>query len=315
MNVGILGTGFGSYHVRLLKKINQIDRIVVFGRNEKKLQELQHELGVETTTQIDKIMTDPGIDLIDICLPSTLHRQYAVEALERDKHVFCETPLCLSPEDAEVMKRAEEHSSKTILVNQFIKFDPAYAYLHSICQQQKYGRLLSLSLKRETAPLWGDLGLDSIAIQLMIHELDFVTWLFGIPDHHTVYGLEAPDKKQSLVRALFSYPEAHAEIIASSQMPRSYPFTVGYEAYFEQAKLVYHESDTNGEANASLYAYTETGREQIILESANPYAKSLEHAISCLKNNQDSMLSLSEAIRSIELAFQVRGRLAALPRS
>ncbi len=88
------------------------------------------------------------------------------------------------------------------------------------------------------------------------------------------------------------------------------PFTVGYEAYFEQVKLVYHESDTNGEVNASMYAYTETGREEIILESANPYAKSLEHAIWCLKNNCESMLSLNDAISSVEQALELKSRLS-----
>ncbi|GED67757.1 oxidoreductase [Brevibacillus reuszeri] len=309
MNIGILGTGFGSYHAQLFKKMKKIDRVVVFGRNQEKLHELKEKVGVETTNQIDTIMSDPEIDLIDICLPSTLHRQYAVEALERGKNVFCETPVCLSLEDAEVMIQAQERFSKTILVNQFIKFDPAYAYLHTVNQQQKYGRLLSLSLKRETAPLWGNLGLDSITLNLMIHELDFVTWIMGTTNNLDVWGQETADKQQALVKAAFDYSHAYAEVIASSQMPRSYPFTIGYEAYFERAKLVYHESDENGETHAYLHAYTQSGREEIALMAADPYQKSLEHAIWCIQNDQESMLSLQNAVLSLKTALELKTRL------
>ncbi|GIO08315.1 hypothetical protein J31TS6_43430 [Brevibacillus reuszeri] len=189
------------------------------------------------------------------------------------------------------------------------KFDPAYAYLHTVNKQQKYGHLLSLSLKRETAPLWGDLGLDSITLNLMIHELDFVTWLVGTTVNVEVWGQETADKQQSLVRAVFNYSQAHAEVIASSQMPRSHPFTIGYEAYFERAKLVYHETDENGETHSCLYAYTQTEREEIALVPADPYQKSLEHAIWCIQNHQESTLSLQNAVLSLKTALELKTRL------
>src|SRR5947209_10472161 len=42
---------------------------------------------------------DPDIDGIDICLPTDLHAQVAIAALEADKHVLCEKPMSLSAED------------------------------------------------------------------------------------------------------------------------------------------------------------------------------------------------------------------------
>ncbi|MGM1022334.1 MAG: hypothetical protein ACQEXV_17780 [Bacillota bacterium] len=44
MNIGILGTGFGAYHPSLLNNNAQVNRIVVFGRNETKLDKLKKEL-------------------------------------------------------------------------------------------------------------------------------------------------------------------------------------------------------------------------------------------------------------------------------
>ncbi|CAI8992748.1 putative dehydrogenase [Brevibacillus sp. IT-7CA2] len=310
MNIAVLGTGFGAYHAHLLKKMDGVDRVVVFGRNESKLQKLQEELHVEITEHIDEIMRDPTIDVVDICLPSQLHRQFAVEALENGKHVFCETPVCYTLDDAQAMKHARDWSGKKLSVNQFIKFDPAYAYLHSAQTENKYGQLLSLSLKRETAPLWGELGLSSITTNLMIHELDFVTWLFGRNASMSAWGAESSDKKQSIVRSHFHYPDTHAEIVASSQMPTSYPFTVGYEAYFEKAKLVFQETDSHGQTESFLWEYTSSGKNELVLQPVNPYEESLRHAIQCFTGHTQSIIDVDHAVESLELALALQKQLA-----
>ncbi|MBH0329931.1 dehydrogenase [Brevibacillus brevis] len=310
MNIAVLGTGFGAYHAHLLKKLDGVDRVVVFGRNESKLQKLQEELHVEIAKHMDEIMHDPTIDVVDICLPSQLHRQFAVEALENGKHVFCETPVCYTLDDAQAMKHARDCSGKKLLVNQFIKFDPAYAYLRSAQTENKYGRLLSLSLKRETAPLWGDLGLSSITTNLMIHELDLVTWLFGRNASMSAWGAESSDEKQSIVYSHFHYPEAHAEIVASSQMPPSYPFTVGYEAYFEKAKLVFQEADSHGQTESFLWEYTSSGKNELVLEPVNPYEESLRHAIQCFANHTQAVIDVDHAVESLELALALQKQLA-----
>lgn len=310
MNIGVLGTGFGAYHAQLWTTMDQVDKVIIFGRNEAKLQELKQSLGVEITTNIEDIMLDSTIDVIDICLPSILHRQYAVDGIKNGKHVFCETPVCYNLEDALAMKEAEQLYDSRILVNQFVKFDPAYKYLYEATLNEKYGKLLSLTLKRETPPLWGDLGLHSIAANLMIHELDFVTWVLGSMEPNLVWGTDGGKSDQALVRAIFQQPNVSVEILVSSQMPTSYPFSVGYEAYFEQGKLIYQESDNmNGAVESSLIEYTAAGKQDLLLEPANPYEKSMEHALQCLLEGRSSIIELDHAMQAIELAISIEKKL------
>lgn len=310
MNIGILGTGFGAYHASILKQMEFIDRVVIFGRNDNKLLKLKEELGVEITTSIDDILSDPAMDVVDICLPSALHKTYSLEALRSGKDVFCETPVALELEDAQYMLQAEQQYGRRILVNQFIKFEYAYKYLYQAAIDSTYGKLLHFTLRRETAPLWGDLGLSSIAANLMIHELDFITWLLDSPTPSEVWGTAGGREGQALVHAAFLQPEVSAQVIVSSQMPESYPFTIGYEAYFEQAKLVFLErSDANGVTEASLTGYTAKGEVNIPLIPDNPYDKSLRHALHCLQNGSDSILSLHHAVKSLELASQMTEQL------
>ncbi|MHA6528955.1 Gfo/Idh/MocA family protein [Paenibacillus sp. BAC0078] len=311
MNIGILGTGFGAFHASLFASMEEVNRIVVFGRNEAKLQKLKEDLGVEISTSIDEVISDSSLDLIDICLPSALHSKYAVEALKAGKNVFCETPVCLNREDAQAMRQAEETCGKRIFVNQFIKFDHAYSYLYEAVHSGQYGKLLRVSLKRETAPLWGDLGLSTIAANLMIHDLDFVTWLLGNPPLSVVRGTSGGKDGQALVVAAFDTSDVSAEIVVSSQMPRAYPFTVGYEAYFEQAKLVFQESDyADGSIDATLYEYGASGKQEIVLDKLNPYEKSLRYALQTFQSGGDSIILLEHAAIAAEAAFEITRRLS-----
>jgi UDP-N-acetylglucosamine 3-dehydrogenase len=143
----------------------------------------------------------------------------------------------------------------------------------------------------------------------MIHELDYLNWLFGHIEPLKVWGAEAEDKEQAQVRAIFQHHETFAEINVSSRMPAAFPFTVGFEAYFEQAKLVFHESDVNDPIKTALYEYTSSGQQELVLETVNSYEKCLKHAVHCFHTNLESLISLEYAIESLKLAIELKERL------
>src|SRR5262245_12900744 len=47
----------------------------------------------KTSTRFEDIISDPDIDIIDICTPNSYHTAQVVAALEAGKHVICEKPL------------------------------------------------------------------------------------------------------------------------------------------------------------------------------------------------------------------------------
>jgi predicted dehydrogenase len=44
-------------------------------------------------TKLDEVLADPGVDLVDLCVPTPLHVPLAIAALKAGKHVVCEKPL------------------------------------------------------------------------------------------------------------------------------------------------------------------------------------------------------------------------------
>lgn len=305
MKVGILGTGFGAYHASIYKKHASVESIKIFGRNEEKLGKIKSELGIEVTNSIDDILNDRGIDLVDVCLPSHLHREYAVKALEKGKNVFCETPVSTNLSDAEAIAEAEKQYGKRAFVNLFLLFDPQYRYIHEIVTNNTLGKLKAIQIERKTAPVWGNLGFDRIATNLMIHDIDFITWILGIPDNITAVGA-CKSESESSVRAFLTYDNAIAEVVGSSMMPKSYPFTVGYEAVFENGVVEYHEECSKSGDIKHFVEYSSAGKREIAINQDDPYEKAIEHVIECCEKNLETALSVKRAISSLKTALKIK---------
>jgi predicted dehydrogenase len=113
MKIGLLGTGFGVAHARIYHRHPQVDDVVVFGRTPAKLDTIESELGFATTTDIARIYDDPTIDLVDVCLPTPLHADHVIRALQAGKHVLCELPLAATVADARRVVEAHAPASST----------------------------------------------------------------------------------------------------------------------------------------------------------------------------------------------------------
>lgn len=125
LRVGILGTGFGKVHADIYRNLKGVEIAGIFGRTPETLNQLKEKLNVRVTTDANELINDPSIDFIDVCLPTTVHKEYVIQALKQKKHVFCETPISYSLEEAEEMRRHARESGKELLVDLFYKFsDP-----------------------------------------------------------------------------------------------------------------------------------------------------------------------------------------------
>ncbi|MCM1992182.1 Gfo/Idh/MocA family protein [Oceanirhabdus seepicola] len=308
MKIGILGTGFGRYHASIYKKLSDVESIIIFGRDKDKLNKIKTELQIEVTDNINDILTNPDIDLVDICLPSNLHRKYVIEALKNGKNVYCETPVSLSLADAIAMKECEKEYGKKVFVDLFIKHEPPYEFLFNLAQKKEYGNLKALYLKRNTPPFWGDLGIGNITTNLMIHEFDFITWLLGSPDNISVSGL--PTKEgESIVIANLNYKDTLVQVQSSSMMAKYYPFTVGYEAVFENAVIEFSEKCYEAGSDISCKLYTNSTVMDIELNDKNCYEESIKHVLDCCNKNIPTKLGIDDAIKSLEIAINAKNLL------
>jgi len=114
VNVGVLGYGFvqETFHLPSYKEIAEANVLAIAGRRKERAEEVAKRFGVKKVYSgddfIEKVCSDPEIDVIDIGLPNFLHRKAAEIAAENGKHVICEKPLARSVDEAKAMLNAVE---------------------------------------------------------------------------------------------------------------------------------------------------------------------------------------------------------------
>ena len=183
MKVALLGTGFGQAHAAVYAQRPDVDQVVVFGRTPQKLAKISDQFGFATTTDLDAVITDTSVNLVDICLPTRLHAEVAVRAMEAGKDVLIELPLATSLDDADRVVAAQRATGQMAFVDMFSRFSAANQQLRVAVAEHRYGPLKMLEIEGRTALLWPgyDLGLDTLALDMMHADFDLVTSLLGRP--------------------------------------------------------------------------------------------------------------------------------------
>lgn len=133
-----------------------------------------------------ELIADPEVELVDICLPTPLHHTYAVAALRAGKHVLVEKPFCRTAAEADDLVAEAAKAKGMLMCALCMRFWPAWEWLKRTIDQGTYGKVLAASFRRLASFPGRSFYLDGnqsggAALDLHIHDADFVQYCFGLP--------------------------------------------------------------------------------------------------------------------------------------
>jgi predicted dehydrogenase len=312
MKIALLGVGFGQAHAAVYAQRADVDEVVVFGRTPEKLAKIGDQFGFATTTNLDAVITDVSVDLVDICLPTRLHADVAVRAMQADKDVLIELPLATTLDDAQHIVATQQATGRRAFVDMFSRFSPANQQLREAVADHRYGPLKVLEIEGRTALLWPgyDLTLQTLALDMMHADFDLATSLLGYPTTVHVAGADGPNGRGSVAEVLLRYPDAVVRCTSSSLMPQPYGMRGGWRATLTGAVLEYAISaGFTGQGPATLTEYTAAGEHATELPTSNPYAAMIDHVLACLAGTADNLIEPASALPALELTLDVHRRL------
>ncbi len=293
LKVAVVGVGgISGAHIPVWEEMEDAELVALCDIRPERMEVYE---GKNRYTDFEEMLNNEEIDILDICLPTYLHADYAVMAMERGINVICEKPISLNEEDIDrVYSTAEKHNVK-FMVAQVLRFWPEYELVKEIYDTKKYGKLLSGTMTRLGCyPRWSWDGwmMDEkrsglVPFDLHIHDLDYMVYAFGMPEVKYQYRSKLPNQDFFTVNYDFGDFSINTE---ASWYATCYPFTAQFRFQFEDAivanengkMMIYLKDDEK--IDLSEEAEGDTG--DINLPKSNAYANEIHYFFDCVVNNK-----------------------------
>jgi predicted dehydrogenase len=259
-------------------------------------------VGASFTTDLDSVLGDPEIDLIDICLPTPLHRAIAERALGEKKHVFLEKPIALTLEDADAIVRAAEESDRLLMVGLVLRYFAEYVEIDRRVRSGELGKPLAASAYRLSPPAdWADWFADvsqsgGPPIDLMVHDFDQMNLLLGAPRSAFARAISLGDPSYpNQVVALVEHDGGEASVEGSMAMPTSFPFSAGIRVVCERGVIEHGfralPAEDGGNIGADVQSYLRIHpsagpMQELTVEGGDPWAAELAEFVSCIEEGR-----------------------------
>ena len=266
LKVGLIGCGFmGEMHANCYKNIEGVEITALADVRPERAEALAKGTNATLYSDGKDLISSADVDIIDICLPTFLHAEYAILAMDKVKYVFVEKPVALTVSEAEEMMKKSEKTGANVQVGQVIRFWDEYVELAKIVKSGAYGKVVNANFRRiSPRPEWGwknwllDYKLSGGAGQdLHVHDIDYVLSLFGEPaKYYSVKNMIG--EKNSYVNTLMQYDDFVVTVEGTWDLPGSHPFEASFRVVFENAVIE--------NAQGKFICYDKAGAHEIKIE-------------------------------------------------
>jgi len=151
IGVGVIGMGWmGLVHSRSYRLIPdryaesgiQPRLIVCADDVETRARQANERFGFERhTTDWKQVIDDPQVEIVVITTPNIMHREVACAAAEAGKHIFCEKPVGLGPQETADIEHAARKAGVLSGVGYNYRWAPVVQYARQLVQDGKLGDL------------------------------------------------------------------------------------------------------------------------------------------------------------------------------
>jgi len=314
INLGVIGLGYiGKVHLRNCLNLKSV-RVVAAADTSKKALNYAKAFGVKQLfTDYRELLKLKDLDAVIISLPTHLHAESAISAMEEGKHVFLEKPLAPNVEEGREIVSVARKNGVKFMVGYPLRFAPEFVSLKSRMEsgvlgdiQMAYGVDIAAgpffhgaeSTTPRPVPEWWlnkELTGGGALMDLGCHMINLLRWYLG----------EVADVKARLgYRFNFNF-EDYATCIVDFEFGASAIINVGW---FSQSAAVGVELyGTMSHARASHFPSSKVATAiKLILGRTPkffiPYLKEVSHFVDYIRNDDgENRLSSEDALRDLEV--------------
>lgn len=247
-------------------------------------------------------------DIVDICSPTTTHRELAETAFAAGRHVICEKPLAMTHADADAMIAAASAAGRGLCVAHVVRYFAAYAEAHDLIADGAIGTVSELSLRRTgTAPdeVWfHDESLSGgVLTDQMIHDFDYARWVLGEVatvsaslDHYTADG-----RRGTRAATTLHHVSGATSRLTGGWLAEPAAFTTEIRATGERGEV--RHTNTDGTLAVTIDGATTTRPTD---HGDLPYDRQLAEFVRVIADGGTPRVTAADALAALDLTIAAR---------
>jgi predicted dehydrogenase len=172
MKAGVLGVGsLGFHHARILREVPGAEMAGVYDDDPARLEKVAAELGVRAFRSRDELLE--SVDAAVIAVPTTVHAEVALAAIDAGVHLLIEKPIAHTLEEAEAIVDAANARGLVVATGHVERFNGALRACEPYLDDPRF-------IESHRLAPFNPRGTDvAVVLDLMIHDIDLVLSLAG----------------------------------------------------------------------------------------------------------------------------------------
>ncbi len=311
LRIGVIGVGnMGQHHSRVLSLLKDVELVGIADANV--------ERGLETASKYRcRFFEDyrellPLVDAVCIAVPTRLHYDVGMAALNAGVHCLIEKPIAASLQEAEALVNAAAEAGCILQVGHIERFNPAFQELSKVVQTED---ILALEAHR-MSPYSNRANDVSVVLDLMIHDIDLLLDLAQAPVADVqAHGSRALGSEQlDYVTATLRFTNGIIATVTASKVTHRKIRNLSahcraslVEADFLNNEILIHRQTTSSLApDHGQILYRQDGLiEKVWTSNIEPLNAELEHFAQCVRGGEPPSVGGEQAIQALRLASQI----------
>jgi myo-inositol 2-dehydrogenase/D-chiro-inositol 1-dehydrogenase len=188
MRFGLIGYGaWGKHHAEAIARGENTELVAISCKREESRRQAEADHpGVEVSLDYRELLRREDVETVDIVLPTFLHAQAGVEALDAGKHVLLEKPMAGTAEEYDRLLEAARRSGKVLTIGHEFRVSKQWGMIKDLVSDGDIGspQYALVSLFRHPYRMGAEdwrydrSRVGSWILEEPIHFFDFILWFF-----------------------------------------------------------------------------------------------------------------------------------------
>lgn len=330
LRAAVIGVGaMGGNHARVYGELELTDLAAVCDVDGARLRAATRGRLARGYADYRALLEGEALDLVSVAVPTRLHREVALAAIDQGVAVLVEKPIAAGRREGEEIARAAREAGVPLMVGHVERFNPAVLELKRRLEAGELGRVFQVHARRvgPFPPRVRDVG---VVLDLAPHDIDVMRFLLGseVERVHAEMQRQINTEQEDLLSGLLRFRNGVVGVLDVNWLTPTKirqlavlgergMFTVDYLTQ----ELRFYENDSASGAWPGLAAFTGVSEGSMVrlkVEKQEPLRAELEAFARAVAEGAPPPVSAEDALTALEVAEALveaarSGRVVELP--